>query len=388
MHSYQSHNKLQSVNQSSLSRTAEQSTMANVAPISPSNTGSAKDTSNKSWIDTIKGWFGISKTDAVQVCVPDSSVVDQQQTSDISPTQEDETSSMEDGDVEIMCIDQDLGRNGHILSQLNHEPLPTIDSNYYIKSYAHEEYQFRNTIRKDFKVYPMIVRANGRTKKVLAVYANFGSDIISFSPKLLEELGMTDTNEMYHVTLSSLDDKQTIPVNQKFNKISFESPPSTRSFYQNEAERLWPHLFGPGQLSSQDELVHIQLTESMAQAFECSALTTAEFCKLPTCDVCHYSRIPAMHKQPKFHNSKIRRDRDFSDPKEDYYWLMDKQTYITLSRCQDRRQSIITKYDKRMAKRDKFIKSRKYIEIAIVPEELSFFQLLCVCCIPPIDNGK
>ena len=97
------------------------------------------------------------------------------------------------------------------------------------------------------------------------------------------------------VTISSFDDKQTIRVGNEFDKERFCCPPSTRSYYQSVAERWWPHLFGPGQLSREEEMVHVQLTPNMAKAFECSALTTAEFHSSPTCNVCANYPVPSEH---------------------------------------------------------------------------------------------
>ena len=131
--------------------------------------------------------------------------------------------------------------------------------------HRYEEIGFRTTVNKDFKVFPVIVRANGREKKCLAVENNvLYKDDIQLSPALIEEFGMSEkpyknsrslkvsVSETV-VTISSFDDKQAITVGNEFLKTQFSCPPSTRGHYQSVAECWWPHLFGPGQLSREEE---------------------------------------------------------------------------------------------------------------------------------------
>ena len=126
---------------------------------------------------------------------------------------------------------------------------------------------------KTLKVYSVIVRANGR-EKVLAVDGKSYWIELQFSLRLLEKLGMyypfgtdppsrcaqstprfadivitSDEEKIHLVTISSLDEKQEIPVPQSFSRQGFDIVSNSRSYYHNETERWWPHLFGPGQLS-------------------------------------------------------------------------------------------------------------------------------------------
>ena len=168
-----------------------------------------------------------------------------------------------------------------------------------------DEYGFRDTVKKDFKVYPIIVRANGLEKMVLAV----------------------EDNRFY---------QKEIQLHQKFDRKTFTCPPSSRSYYHNEAERWWPHLFGQGQLSQVESTVHVQLTYNMARALDCSALTTSEFYKLPRCRKC-VDFSPGNHKvkgdDSIFNTRPDDRTGLVVNPKNDYYWLMDKQTYNTIKFC-------------------------------------------------------
>ena len=247
-----------------------------------------------------------------------------------------------------------------------------------------DEYGFRDTVKKDFKVYPIIVRANGLEKMVLAVENNgFHRKEIQFSRKLLEELGMLDYEIMHSVTISSLDDQQEIRVHQKFDRKTFTCPPSSRSYYHNEAERWWPHLFGQGQLSQVESTVHVQLTYNMARALDCSALTTSEFYKLPRCRKC-VDFSPGNHKvkgdDSIFNTRPDDRTGLVVNPKNDYYWLMDKQTYNTIKFCSERKPGIIIDYRRRMEKRDKFITSKKYLEIA--KGDPVWWHSCFPCCFP------
>ena len=272
-----------------------------------------------------------------------------------------------------------------VISELNHKERELNYRNHI------EMNALRDTVRPDFKVYPVIVRANGREKKVLAVENKYGfRDNVQLSPILMEELGMTDKQVTKYsvvsssetiVTISSLDGKQTIPVDgQEFSKHAFyTSTPSIRSYYHNETERWWPHLFGPGQLSRNEETVHVQLTSAMAKALKCSALTTAEFYnKLPGCRVCvndhpanhSYGDVPIEKPPPRTGKT--------TSPDTDYYWLMDKITYNTILHCTDRPHTIIRAYKKRMAKRDNLIGSRKYLEIA-KGNHSPLWDFLCGC---------
>lgn len=246
----------------------------------------------------------------------------------------------------------------------------------------------------NFKVYPVIVRANGREKKVLAVGSMYGDrHKAAFSIDLLNELGMCTAEEPYFVTISSLDDQQTIPITY-FRKTewtcsseprekygAFRMSASSRSHFHNETERLWPHLFGPGQLSREEETVHVKLHANIAKALDCSALTTRELCRLPNCQRLKVCR-PSYDESPRTGTT--------SDPKKDYYWLMDKFTYNIQRDCGDRSEKIRRDYDTRTAKRDKFIKSAKYLKVAEGPSESSvkWWNCFCWCCTLPIDNGK
>ena len=143
------------------------------------------------------------------------------------------------------------------VSQLHHEVQKITHPNH---MHRREEIGFRKTVDKDFKAFPVIVRANGREKKCLAVENNGECrNAIQLSPALIEELGMTEKpykNLRYMkvsisetiVTISSFDDKQTIRVGNEFDKERFCCPPSTRSHYQSVDERWCLHLFGPEKL--------------------------------------------------------------------------------------------------------------------------------------------
>ena len=289
------------------------------------------------------------------------------------------------------------------VSQLHHEVPKLTDDN----MHRREEIGFRTTVNKDFKAFPVIVRANGREKKCLAVENNVEfTDDIQLSPALIEELGMTDkpyknSREDWikvsvsetMVTISSFDDKQTIRVGNEFDKERFCCPPSTRSYYQSVAERWWPHLFGPGQLSREEEMVHVQLTPNMAKAFECSALTTAEFHSSPTCNVCANYPFPSEHRLSYFVVPPCRAGKT-SSPETDYYWLMDKQTYNVTIFCEDREPKLSRAYGRRMEKRDNFIKSEQYLDIArgfgtsIKQQQNKSWEDLFCCCLKPKTYGK
>ena len=296
----------------------------------------------------------------------EESVVDQQQTRNTSANNEKTATTNE---VKIPSI----------LSQLNQNSLGGVNS------FSYQEKGFIDTVKDaDFKVYPVIVRANGREKKVLALEnAILGSSMIQFSKKLFEELNMTD-RIVYSVTISSLDDRQTIPV--EFDKAKLEGfycPDISKSYYHNEAERLWPHLFGPGQLSREEETVHIQLTHRMANALECSALTTAEVCKMLTrCNYC---------KRYRQSTSFPERGGKTSDPKNDYYWLMDRHSYNIMRNCEHRRGRIRLQYYNRIVKRSKFIESKEYLKVAEKKVKTSFWSIcwdLFCGCIPKKKYGK
>ena len=108
------------------------------------------------------------------------------------------------------------------LSQLNHKNLeyPDLDNTKFAfvgRKFAlrYEEEGFRQTVKnEDFKVYPVIVRVNGLEKKVLALEViDATSEEAIFSKELCQELNLTNDNMVSSsITISSLDDQQTIPV--------------------------------------------------------------------------------------------------------------------------------------------------------------------------------
>ena len=184
--------------------------------------------------------------------------------------------------------------------------------------------------------------------------------------------------ELKSVSISSFDDEQTIPIiTDEFEKIdgggSFELNHAIRSYYHNEAERCWPHLFGPGQLSRNEETVHVQLTRALARALDCSALTTAELFNTPDCYICGKDH-PANHfiftrpVLPSFRTGRT------TSPQTDFYWLMDRQTYKIMLVCNDRSFAIMRAYKRRMKKRDKFIESKKYLKIATGSNNGTFIE--------------
>ena len=276
------------------------------------------------------------------------------------------------------------------LSQLNHKILeyPDLDNTalaFVGRKFAFEleEEGFRQTVKnEDFKVYPVIVRVNGLEKKVLALEViDATSEEAIFSKELCQELNLTNDNMVSSsITISSLDDQQTIPVT-KILPVTSILPNNERSYAHNEAERLWPHLFGPGQLSREEETVHVRLTRGMADALECSALTTVELCKLLRNELeCSNYSFP---KDRFFPLTPPDRSGNTSDPKKDYYWLMDVHTYNSTKYCTARRDDIFRKYNDRMLKRSNFIKSKEYLEIAEKKvEKKSFWWNLFCGCLP------
>ena len=141
------------------------------------------------------------------------------------------------------------------------------------------------------------------------------------------------------------------------------------------------------------EKKNVQLTPDMAKAFECSALTTAEFHSSRKCRVCDTYDHPSKHFLPHrkykrpFTETPPSRAGKTTSPETDYYWLMDKQTYNVAIECHARQVKLIRDYERRMHKRDNFIESEQYVDIARGFGTSIWEDLFC-CCLKPKKNGK
>ena len=195
------------------------------------------------------------------------------------------------------------------------------------------------------KIFPIIVRANGITVKCLGLGLNLcRENRPTFSQKLTNRLQLNSTSE---ITISSWDDRQnfnyTQPQIRTPTAMDWVDPVS--AFYYNWLIRLyWSHLFGPGDLQENDDVVMVETSKEMTEALEFTALTVM--------------KAPDTRRWESFDWVPVDKPllpEDRRTPEAASYWLLDEQNYYLASINTKMRMEIISRLNKVIEKREKLL---------------------------------
>jgi len=169
------------------------------------------------------------------------------------------------------------------------------------------------------KMFPIIVRSNDIVVKCLALGSRLDNESQpTFSKNLALRLGLDFKSE---IIVSSWDNRQNFSF--KHSEIRTDNTTDMwiadplAAFYYNWLARVyWSHLFGPGDLQENEDVVMVATSKAMANALESTALTVM--------------KAPCTRRWELYHwtpDDEPLLPEDRRTPEAASYWLLDEQNY-------------------------------------------------------------